>query len=102
NLQERGVLYIGPGEEVYEGMIIGNTSKGNDMAVNPTKGKHLTNMRASCSDEAVKLVPPLNLSLERALEIMKDDEYLEVTPKNIRLRKKFLTELDRKRDSRKK
>jgi len=102
NLQERGALYIGPGEEVYEGMVVGNTSKGDDMAVNPTKGKHLTNTRASCSDEAIKLVPRFNLSLERALEIMKDDEYLEITPKNIRLRKKFLTELDRKRDSRKK
>ena len=72
------------------------------MAVNPTKGKELTNMRASGSDEAITVVPPLNVSLERGLEIMKDDEYLEVTPKNIRLRKKFLTELDRKRDSRKK
>ncbi|MFH0739880.1 MAG: translational GTPase TypA [bacterium] len=102
NLQERGVMYIGAGTEVYEGMVIGNTAKGNDMAVNPTKGKQLSNMRASGSDEAITLVPPFNLSLERALEIMKDDEYLEVTPQNIRLRKKFLTELDRKRDSRKK
>jgi GTP-binding protein len=95
-------LYIGPGEEVYEGMIVGNTSKGNDMAVNPTKGKHLTNTRASCSDEAIKLTPPLALSLERGLEIMQDDEYLEITPKNIRLRKKLLTVLDRARASRKK
>ena len=102
NLQERGVLYIGAGAEVYEGMVIGNTAKGNDMAVNPTKGKQLSNMRASGSDEAITLVPPFNLSLERGLEIMKEDEYLEVTPQNIRLRKKFLTELDRKRDSRKK
>ncbi len=102
NLQERGVLYIGAGTEVYEGMVIGNTAKGNDMAVNPTKGKQLSNMRASGSDEAITLVPPLTLSLERAMEVMKDDEYLEVTPQNIRLRKKFLTELDRKRDSRKK
>ncbi|MCX6789864.1 MAG: translational GTPase TypA [Candidatus Gribaldobacteria bacterium] len=102
NLQERGVMYIGPSEEVYEGMVVGNTAKGNDMAVNPTKGKELSNMRSSGADEAIKLVPPFNLSLERALEIMKDDEYLEVTPKNIRLRKKFLTEIDRKRDSRKK
>ncbi|MDO8524530.1 MAG: translational GTPase TypA [bacterium] len=101
NLQERGVLYIGAGTEVYEGMVIGNTAKGNDMAVNPTKGKQLSNMRASGSDEAITLVPPLTLSLERGLEIMKDDEYMEVTPRNIRLRKKFLTELDRKRDSRK-
>jgi len=102
NLQERGVLYIGAGTEVYEGMVIGNTSKGMDMAVNPTKGKELTNMRASGSDEAIILTPPFKLSLERGLEIMKDDEYLEVTPQNIRLRKKFLSELDRKRDSRKK
>ena len=102
NLQERGALYIGHGEEVYEGMVIGNTSKGNPMAVNPTKGKQLSNMRASGSDEAIKLVPPLKLSLERGLEIMKNDEYLEITPKNIRLRKQSLTEIDRKRDSRKK
>ncbi|OIO47343.1 MAG: translational GTPase TypA [Candidatus Portnoybacteria bacterium CG06_land_8_20_14_3_00_39_12] len=101
NLQERGVLYIGAGTEVYEGMIIGNTSKGMDMAVNPTKGKELTNMRASGSDEAIVLVPPFKLSLERGLEIMKDDEYLEVTPQNIRLRKKFLSELDRTREKRK-
>ncbi len=102
NLQERGVLYIGPGAEVYEGMVIGNTSKGKDMAVNPTKGKQLSNMRASGSDEAITLVPPFNLSLERGLEIMKEDEYLEVTPKNIRLRKQLLTKLDRLRASRKK
>lgn len=87
NLQERGALYIGAGAEVYVGMVIGNTSKGEDMKVNPTKGKQLTNMRASGSDEAIILTPPLRLSLERGLEIMRDDEYLEVTPKNIRLRK---------------
>ncbi len=102
NLQERGVLYITAGTEVYEGMVIGNTAKGNDMAVNPTKGKQLSNMRASGSDEAIVLIPPFSLSLERGMEIMKDDEYLEITPQNIRLRKKFLTEIDRKRDSRKK
>ncbi|MCL5010989.1 MAG: translational GTPase TypA [Patescibacteria group bacterium] len=100
NLQERGTLYIGPGTEVYEGMVIGNTSKGNDMAVNPTKGKEFSNMRASCSDEAITLAPPLNLSLEKGLEIIKDDEYLEITPKNIRLRKKFLTAIDRLREKR--
>ncbi len=87
NLQERGALYIGAGAEVYAGMVIGNTSKGEDMKVNPTKGKQLTNMRASGSDEAIVLTPPLRLTLERGLEIMRDDEYLEVTPKNIRLRK---------------
>ncbi|MBU4353343.1 translational GTPase TypA [Candidatus Parcubacteria bacterium] len=87
NLQTRGTLYIGAGTEVYDGMVIGNTSKGEDMRVNPTKGKQLTNMRASGSDEAITLTPPFKLTLERGLEIMRDDEYLEVTPKNIRLRK---------------
>ena len=95
NLQERGVLYIPANVEVYEGMVIGNTAKGNDMTVNPTKGKHLTNMRASGTDEAVRLTPPLDLTLERGMNLMKEDEYLEVTPKNIRLRKKYLTENDR-------
>ena len=87
NLQERGTLYISAGAEVYEGMVIGNTSKGEDMRVNPTKGKQLTNMRSKSSDEAIVLTPPLDLILERGLEIMHYDEYLEVTPKNIRLRK---------------
>ena len=82
-------------------MVIGNVAKGNDLVVNPIKGKHLTNMRASGSDEAIRLTPPLELSLERGLEIMKDDEYLEITPKNIRLRKIFLTENDRIRSYRK-
>ncbi len=92
NLQDRGVLYIGPATEVYEGMVIGNTSKGEEMSVNPTKGKQLTNMRASGSDEAIMLVPPYIISVERGLEVMAEDEYLEVTPKNIRLRKQHLTE----------
>lgn len=87
NLQERGVLYIGPGTEVYEGMVIGNTSKGEEMRVNPTKGKQLTNMRASGSDEAINLTPPFMLTIERGLEVMADDEYLEITPQNVRLRK---------------
>lgn len=100
NLQDRGVLYIGPGVEVYEGMVIGYTSKGEDMTVNPTKGKQLTNMRASGSDESIKLVPPFTLTLERALGMMNDDEYLEITPKDIRLRKKYLTENERKRSVR--
>lgn len=100
NLQTRGVLYIGPGDEIYEGMVIGNTSKGEEMIVNPTKGKQLTNMRASGSDENIMLVPPLRLSIESALEIMSDDEYLEITPKNVRLRKKELTEVDRVRAKR--
>ena len=97
NLQERGVLYINPATEVYEGMVIGNVSKGDDMRVNPTKGKELTNMRAKGSDEAIMLTPPNTLTLERGLEIMKDDEYLEITPKSIRMRKQFLTEADRSR-----
>jgi GTP-binding protein len=101
NLQDRGILYIGPGEEVYVGMVIGNTSKGADMSVNPTKGKQLTNMRASGSDDAIKLVPPLKLTIERGLEIMAEDEYLEITPLNVRIRKQYLTELDRKRAGRK-
>lgn len=100
NLQERGVLYIGAGTEVYEGMVIGNTSKGEEMTVNPTKGKQLTNMRASGSDEAIMLVPPFTLSIERGLEIMADDEYLEITPQSVRLRKQGLTELDRTRAKR--
>ena len=98
NLQERGILYIGAGTEVYEGMVIGNTTKGEDMVVNPTKGKQLTNMRASGSDENIKLIPPFTLTLERGLGMMGDDEYLEVTPDDIRLRKKFLTETERKRN----
>ncbi|MEK7623342.1 MAG: translational GTPase TypA [Patescibacteria group bacterium] len=101
NLQERGVLYIGPNTEVYEGMVIGNVSKGNDMTVNPIKGKQLTNMRASGTDEALQLTPHLPVTLERGLEIMAEDEYLEITPKNIRLRKQYLTETDRNRAGRK-
>jgi GTP-binding protein len=100
NLQDRGVLYIGANAEVYEGMIIGNTSKGEEMSVNPTKGKQLTNMRASGSDENIMLIPPQFLSIETGLEIMANDEYLEVTPKSVRLRKKLLTENDRSRGKR--
>lgn len=97
NLQERGELYIGPGTEVYEGMVIGNVSKGKDMAVNPTKGKELSNMRSKGSDDAITLIPLTKITLEKGLEIMNDDEYLEVTPKSILLRKQFLTEIDRVR-----
>ncbi len=100
NLQDRGTLYIDANTEVYEGMVIGNTAKGNDMGVNAIKGKHLTNMRASGSDDAIKLTPAIQVTLERGLEIMKDDEFMEVTPKSVRLRKKFLTELDRTRAKR--
>ncbi len=92
NLQDRGQLYISPATEVYEGMVIGNTSKGEELSVNPTKNKQLTNMRASGSDEAIDLVPPLIISIERGLEIMTEDEYLEVTPVSVRLRKQHLTE----------
>lgn len=95
NLQERGELYIGHGVDLYEGMVIGTVSKGNDMAVNPTKGKELTNMRASGSDEAIRLIPPKELTLERGMSVMKEDEYLEITPESIRLRKQYLTENDR-------
>ncbi len=98
--QERGVLYIGPGTEVYEGMVIGNTSKGEEMKVNPTKGKQLTNVRASGTDEAIDLVPAYELTIERGLEVMAEDEYLEITPKSVRLRKKYLTEIDRNRAKR--
>ncbi|OGZ41009.1 MAG: GTP-binding protein TypA [Candidatus Portnoybacteria bacterium RIFCSPLOWO2_02_FULL_39_11] len=101
NLQERGALYIGAGTEVYEGMVIGNTSKGEDLNVNPIKGKQLTNMRSKSTDEAINLTPPLDLTLERGLEIMNADEYLEVTPKSIRLRKQLLTAIDRTRAGRK-
>jgi GTP-binding protein len=100
-LQERGVIYIGHAEDVYEGMVIGNVSKGNDMAVNPNKGKELSNMRASGSDEAIKLTPPVRVTLEGGLSIMSDDEYLEITPKNIRLRKQYLSEIERIRQKRK-
>lgn len=102
NLQTRGTLYIGPAVEVYEGMVIGNAVKGADMAVNPIKGKNLTNMRSSGADEAIKLTPPWELSIERGLEIISEDEYLEVTPNAVRLRKKLLTETDRTKAGRKK
>ena len=95
NLQTRGTLYIGPTTEVYEGMVIGNTSKGDDMAVNPTKGKQLSNMRASGSDEKIYLAPPTPITIESGLEVMAEDEYLEITPKSVRLRKKNLTEPER-------
>lgn len=96
-LQDRGQLYIAPGVEVYEGMVIGNTSKGEEMTVNPTKGKQLTNMRASGSDDAIVLTPPKVISIETGLEIMAIDEYLEITPHSVRLRKAKLKESDRKK-----
>ncbi|NPA25819.1 MAG: translational GTPase TypA [Deltaproteobacteria bacterium] len=100
NLQERGRLLIGPNIQVYEGQIIGIHSRGNDLAVNPTKAKQLTNIRAAGSDENILLTPPINFSLEQALEFINDDELVEVTPESIRLRKKLLQEIDRKRADR--
>lgn len=100
NLQERGRMFIGHGDEVYEGMIIGIHTRDNDLVVNPLKGKQLTNVRASSTDDAVTLVPPIRMSLEQALEFIGDDELLEVTPKSLRLRKKLLLEHERKRASR--
>ena len=91
-LQERGTLYIPPAVDIYEGQVIGNTAKGEEMTVNPTKGKNLTNVRSSGNDEAINLVPPYTLTIERGLEVMAEDEYLEITPQSIRLRKQQLTE----------
>ena len=100
NLQDRGRLFIGPNIEVYEGMIIGLHSRDRDLAVNPTKAKQLTNVRASGTDENILLVSPVVHSLEQAMEFIADDELVEVTPKHIRLRKRFLTENERKRQGR--
>ena len=100
SLQERGRLCIGPGEEVYEGMIIGLNNRDNDLVVNPLKGKKLTNMRAAGKDENVVLTPPIRFSLEQAMEFIDDDELIEVTPTSIRLRKRNLHETDRKRSER--
>jgi GTP-binding protein len=100
NLQERGKLFLGHGAPVYEGMIVGIHKRQNDLVVNPTKAKQLTNIRAAGTDENLILTPPLRYSLEQALEFLDDDELLEVTPLNLRLRKKNLTEVDRKRESR--
>ena len=101
NLQQRGVLYVEPGDEVYAGQVIGNSSKGEDMYVNPTKGKQLTNMRASGSDDKVYLAPAYKLDIERAMEIMNEDEYIEITPKSVRLRKIYLTQQERAKAMRK-
>ena len=100
NLQERGRLFVGPNTEVYEGMIVGLHSRENDLAVNPTKAKQLTNVRASGTDEHIVLTPPVLHSLEQAMEFIADDELVEVTPDSIRLRKRYLTENERKRMSR--
>jgi len=102
NLQNRGALYIGANIEVYEGMVIGNTSKGDDLTVNPIKGKQLSNMRASGADEAIRLTTPITMTLEKGMSIMHDDEYLEITPKSVRLRKQHLNENERVRAARRK
>ncbi len=100
SLQDRGKLFVGPGEEVYEGMIVGLHSRENDLVVNPLKKKQLTNIRAAGKDDALLLTPPVRMSLEQALEFLADDELLEVTPDSIRLRKRLLKEHERKRASR--
>ena len=100
NLQERGRLFIGHAEDVYEGMIIGIHSRDNDLVVNPLKAKQLTNVRAAGTDENIVLSPPIKMSLEQALEFIDDDELVEVTPKVVRVRKKLLLENERKRASR--
>ena len=96
-LQDRGRMFSVPGDRLYEGMVIGIHSRENDLVVNPIKGKQLTNIRSSGTDEAVRLVPPVALSLESAVEFIDDDELVEITPKNIRIRKRFLTEHERRR-----
>jgi GTP-binding protein len=97
NLQERGVIFIAPGTPVYEGMIVGENARSNDLDVNVTKEKKQTNMRASTADEAIRLVPPRVLGLEQAIEFIRDDELVEVTPSTIRLRKKILAAKERPR-----
>ena len=99
NLEERGRLFIGAQEQIYEGMIIGEHSRDNDLEVNPLKGKKLTNVRASGTDEAVRLTPPVRMSLEEAIAYVQDDELVEVTPRIVRLRKRFLDPHERKRQA---
>ena len=96
-LQERGGMFVAPGVEVYEGMIVGENSRDNDLDVNIVREKKLTNMRASTSDDAVRLIPNKNLNLEQAIEFIADDEFVEITPKNLRLRKKILQQNRRPR-----
>ena len=99
-LEERGPMFITPGTQVYEGMIIGEHTRGNDLEVNVLKGKKLTNIRTHAKDEAVRLVPPIQMTLEKALAYIEDDELVEVTPKSIRLRKTILDPHARKRAER--
>jgi GTP-binding protein len=100
NLQERGALFVGPGTEVYEGMIVGENSRTDDIDVNPTKEKKLTNIRSSTGEELVRLIPPRLLSLEQALEFCRDDECVEVSPAAVRLRKAVLNAKERERRNR--
>ena len=100
NLEDRGKMFIGSGEAVYEGMIIGENARPGDLIVNPLKGKKLTNVRASGKDDAVVLTTPVRMSLEEAIAYLGDDELLEVTPNNLRLRKRLLDPHERKRESR--
>jgi GTP-binding protein len=99
-LQERGRMFVSPGDKLYEGMVIGIHSRDNDLVVNPIKGKQLTNVRASGKDEAIALTPPIQLTLEYAVEFIADDELVEITPKSIRIRKRHLIAHERKRASR--
>jgi GTP-binding protein len=96
-IQERGTLFVAPGDEVYEGMIMGENSRENDLVVNTTKGKQLTNVRASGSDEKIILTPPRTFTLEQSIDFIENDELVEVTPHFIRLRKRYLTEAERKK-----
>jgi GTP-binding protein len=100
-LEERGVLFISPGDDLYEGMVIGENAKPQDLEVNPLKSKQLTNFRASGKDEGIRLTPPRRLTLEQAIAYIQDDELVEVTPKVVRIRKRFLDPHERKRQARK-
>jgi GTP-binding protein len=99
-LQERGRMFVNPGEKLYEGMVIGIHTRDNDLVVNPVKAKQLTNVRASGKDDAILLTPPIPMTLEYAVEFIDDDELVEITPQSIRLRKRLLKETDRKRAGR--
>ena len=101
HIQERGVLFVAPGEKIYEGMVIGEHSRANDLVVNASKKKHLTNFRSSTAEDALVLTQPRKMSLEEAIAFLADDELLEVTPQTIRLRKKYLSDLERKRSAKK-
>src|SRR5690606_2242035 len=100
-LEERGILFIAPGEKVYEGMVIGENAKPQDLEVNPLRSKQLTNFRAAGKDESIRLTPPRRLTLEQAIAYIQDDELVEVTPKVVRIRKRYLDPHERKRQSRK-